>query len=72
MKFSHLHTLAAAALLAAAAPAFSHGDEAHSKARTYDPAKVEDTAFGREGDPKKVTAPSGSTCPTRCASRRPT
>ncbi|MCK6432771.1 MAG: cupredoxin family protein [Aquabacterium sp.] len=55
MKFSPPPTFAAAALLAAAAPAFSHGDEAHAKPRAYDPAKVEDTAFGREGDPKKVT-----------------
>ncbi|HSB22443.1 MAG TPA: cupredoxin family protein [Burkholderiaceae bacterium] len=46
--------LAAVALFAAAAPAFAHGDEDHAKRRTYDASKVEDTAFGREGDPKKV------------------
>ena len=46
--------LAAVALLAAAAPAFAHGDEDHAKRSAYDASKVEDTAFGREGDPKKV------------------
>lgn len=49
------NTFATLVLLAAAAPAFAHGDEARSKPRADDPAKVEDTAFGREGDPKKVT-----------------
>lgn len=55
MKLPTLHILAAVTLLTAAAPAFPHGDEAHSMPRAYDPAAVEDTAFGREGDPKKVT-----------------
>lgn len=49
-----LASLAAAALLAAAAPALAHGDGAHAGHRADDAAKVEDTAFGREGDPKKV------------------
>ncbi len=55
MKPKTLRFRAALALLAAAAPAFPHGDEAHAKSRAYDPARVEDTVFGREGDPRKVT-----------------
>ena len=45
----------ALALLFNAAAAFAHGDN-HSAAanKPFDGAKVEDTAFGREGDPKKV------------------
>lgn len=54
MKSLTILSFAAAALLAAAAPAFAHGDEEHAKHHTYDASKVEDTAFGREGDPKKV------------------
>lgn len=46
--------LAAAAVLATAAPACAHGDALHAGRRTYDASKVEQTAFGREGDPKKV------------------
>jgi uncharacterized cupredoxin-like copper-binding protein len=34
----------------------AHGEKEHSaKAKAFDASKVEDTAFGREGDPKKVT-----------------
>jgi uncharacterized cupredoxin-like copper-binding protein len=46
--------LAAAAWLSLAPHAFAHGNEDHAKQRTYDASKVEDTAFGREGDPEKV------------------
>src|SRR5712691_12692578 len=46
---------AAATLALCAAPAFAHGDEEHAKHHKFDASKVEDTAFGREGDPKKVT-----------------
>ena len=48
---------AAAALAAlAAGSAFGHGDESHpAEKRHYDAAKVEDTAFGRDGDPARVT-----------------
>ncbi|MBL8287825.1 MAG: cupredoxin family protein [Rubrivivax sp.] len=46
--------LAGASWLALAAPAFAHGSEEHAKPRAYDAAKVEDTPFGREGDPRKV------------------
>ena len=41
--------------LAAAAPAsIAHGDDLHASGRRYDPAKVEATPFGQEGDPRKV------------------
>lgn len=51
--------IAAAAIASSAAllvsGALAHGDEAHpAKARKYDAGKVEDTAFGREGDPAKA------------------
>lgn len=46
----------ALALVAAAGAAFAHGNEEHAKkAKTYDAAKVADTPFGREGDPRRVT-----------------
>jgi uncharacterized cupredoxin-like copper-binding protein len=41
--------------LSAAAGAFAHGDEHVAKARKFDASKVEDTTFGREGDPSKAT-----------------
>jgi uncharacterized cupredoxin-like copper-binding protein len=34
---------------------FAHGDEDHAKLHKYDASKVEDTAFGREGDPGRVS-----------------
>lgn len=46
--------LTAATWLALASTAFAHGNEEHAKRRSYDASKVEDTVFGREGDPKKV------------------
>ena len=51
-------TLAAISVTAAAAftaTAFAHGDDAHATPRSFDPAKVEATAFGQEGNPKQVT-----------------
>lgn len=45
--------LAAAAVLAS--PAHAHGDEKHSAPQTYDASKVEDTPFGQQGNPAKVT-----------------
>lgn len=48
------HLLAGLALVMASAGAWAHGEEKHPD-RDFDPAKVEDTAFGREGDPKKVS-----------------
>jgi uncharacterized cupredoxin-like copper-binding protein len=50
--------LSLAALLVALGSfgAHAHGDESHPlKPYTYDAAKVEERAFGREGDPKKVS-----------------
>ena len=35
--------------------AWAHGDEVHTKPRVFDASKVEETAFGRQGDPLKVT-----------------
>lgn len=45
----------AVALTALANPAWAHGDETHAKPRVFDAKKVEPTAFGQEGDPKKTT-----------------
>jgi uncharacterized cupredoxin-like copper-binding protein len=47
-------SLSTLALAAATSTTFAHGDEEHTQARRYDPAKVEATDFGQEGDPKKV------------------
>lgn len=55
---NRIHSLWLAALAMLATPAaFAHGgDAAHApKAHTYRPSQVVDTAFGRQGDPKKVT-----------------
>ena len=49
-----LHVLTLAALVAASSAAIAHGDEEHAKPRKFDPAKVEATDFGQEGNPKKV------------------
>ena len=36
--------------------AFAHGDEKHpATAQNFDASKVEDTPFGQQGDPKRVT-----------------
>lgn len=51
---NRIRSTALAATLALATPAFAHGDQPHAAQRTYDASKVEDTPFGREGDPKKV------------------
>lgn len=49
-----LQTLTVAGMLAAATPSWAHGDDDHAKAHVFDPAKVQVTEFGQEGDPKKV------------------
>lgn len=49
-----LNALTFAALALGMSAAFAHGDE-HAVARKFDASKVEDTAFGREGDPAKAT-----------------
>ena len=48
-------TLAFAVLALAASTAFAHGDAQMTKKPAYDASKVEERAFGREGDPKRVT-----------------
>jgi len=50
-----LHAIALALLAAGSLNVHAHGDEEHAKPRAFDAAKVEDTAFGREGDPAKAT-----------------
>lgn len=47
--------LSASALAVLSGGALAHGDEEHSKPRTFDKSKVEATAFGQEGNPKKVS-----------------
>jgi uncharacterized cupredoxin-like copper-binding protein len=54
MKKVILHAAAATFALWAAS-AFAHGDEEHAKHPKFDASKVEDTAFGHEGDPKQVS-----------------
>ena len=48
-------TLAFAVLTWAASTAFAHGDAHMAKKPAYDASKIEERAFGREGDPKRVT-----------------
>jgi uncharacterized cupredoxin-like copper-binding protein len=52
-----MKTLNALAVVLAfgACAALAHGDEHDAKKHTYDASKVEERAFGREGDPKKVS-----------------
>jgi uncharacterized cupredoxin-like copper-binding protein len=46
----------AIAALVMTSGAFAHGNEDHAaKPRKFDASKVEDTTFGREGDPAKAT-----------------
>ena len=45
----------AAALVFSSTLALAHGDEEHAAVRKYDASKVEPTAFGQEGNPRKVT-----------------
>lgn len=39
---------------AVASPASAHGDDTHATPRVFDARKVEATAFGQAGDPRKV------------------
>ena len=50
-----LNALAIALLAAGTTTALAHGDDHKTKAHKYDVTKVEDTAFGREGDPRKIS-----------------
>jgi uncharacterized cupredoxin-like copper-binding protein len=43
------------AIALTASTAFAHGDAHLAKKLPYDASKVEERAFGREGDPRKVT-----------------
>lgn len=49
-----LKTIAALTFAAASTAALAHGDS-HASKNTYDPTKVEETAFGHAGDPRKVS-----------------
>src|SRR5262245_43415237 len=51
----HLYRIAAVAAALLVSPAFAHDDDHHAAPRQFDPGRVEPTAFGQEGDPKKVT-----------------
>jgi uncharacterized cupredoxin-like copper-binding protein len=53
-KTLFLHTVAFAMGLGASA-AMAHGDEQHAPKHVYNAGQVEKTAFGQEGNPKKVT-----------------
>ena len=55
MKTTPALQLIAASIALSSTLAFAHGDDTHAAARQYDASKVEPTAFGQEGDPKKVT-----------------
>jgi uncharacterized cupredoxin-like copper-binding protein len=55
MNTPSLKTLLAAALALHVASASAHGDDDHAAPRRYDAAKVEETAYGHEGDPAKVS-----------------
>ncbi|WP_428424648.1 cupredoxin domain-containing protein [Methylibium sp.] len=50
-----LNILAFVVVALGSATAMAHGDEDHAKRHEYDAGKVEDTDFGREGDPGKVS-----------------
>jgi uncharacterized cupredoxin-like copper-binding protein len=50
-----LNALAVALLAAGATAALAHGDDHKAKTQKFDAGKVEDTAFGREGNPRKVS-----------------
>jgi uncharacterized cupredoxin-like copper-binding protein len=55
MKTKPFLCIVAAATAVLASNAYAHGDETHKAPRQFDARKVEDTPFGREGDPRKVT-----------------
>ena len=50
----HVLPALAAALMVASGVAAAHGD-GHEEKRVFDPSHVEQTAFGQEGDPRKVS-----------------
>lgn len=50
-----LNAIALAVISMAATGALAHGNEPLARHHKYDASKVEDTDFGREGNPKRVT-----------------
>src|SRR5690606_38291427 len=55
-KIKQLLGVAVTASALAASGAFAHGNEEHpASEKKFDASKVESTAFGRQGDPSKVT-----------------
>jgi uncharacterized cupredoxin-like copper-binding protein len=55
MSMKRLNALAFAVLTLTIGAALAHGDEEHAATRKFDASKVEPTAFGQEGNPRKVT-----------------
>jgi len=55
MNIKFCPILAAVTLAIASNNLFAHGDQEHGAPRKYDASKIEPTAFGQEGNPKKVT-----------------
>ena len=56
MKFLNIHNSLALAMttIVAVGGACAHGNETQTSTRAFDASKVEDTAFGREGNPAKA------------------
>lgn len=54
MRRNCLRALLTLLFAAVTGPALAHGDQTHAKPRKFDSGKVEETPYGREGDPKKV------------------
>lgn len=50
-----LNAMLIAAFAVASSAACAHGEEHAGPRPRFDPSKVQETAFGREGDPKKVS-----------------
>lgn len=55
MKTRQLLQVVVAAAAVVASTAYAHGDKPSAAARKFDASQVEDTPFGRQGDPRKVT-----------------
>ncbi len=55
MKMKQVLGVLLATVAVLASPAYAHGDEKHPAPQTYDASKVEDTPFGQQGNPTKVT-----------------
>lgn len=54
MTHKYVRHAVAIAMALAATTAIAHGDDEHASRHTFNAANVEKTAFGQEGDPKKV------------------